>query len=163
MSTIARRLSVDQYDQMVKNGILPETNRFELIEGRIVEKDVKDPAHSTVVGSDHGERSSAFSRRAGYVRKEEPVRIPNRRSEPEPDLAVVRGAIKDYATRHPGPEDVALVVEVTRSSVAKDRALARVYAGGDIPAYWIVDVPRRRLEVYENPAGGKYCFPSDPP
>ena len=85
------------------------------------------------------------------------MRIPRRRSEPEPDLAVVRGAIKDYATRHPGPEDVALVVEVTRSSVAKDRALARVYAGGGIPAYWIVDVPRRRLEVYENPAGGKYA------
>ena len=39
MSTITKRLTVDQYDQMVENGILPETNRFELIKGRIVEKD----------------------------------------------------------------------------------------------------------------------------
>ena len=44
MSTITKRLTVDQYDQMVENGILPETNRFELINGRIVEKDVKNPA-----------------------------------------------------------------------------------------------------------------------
>jgi Uma2 family endonuclease len=155
MSTVTKRLSVDQYDQMVKHGILPETNRFELLEGRIVEKDVKDPVHPTVV--DLTRRAIEPVLPAGwYVRKEDPVRIPNRKSEPEPDLSVVRGSIKDYATRHPGPEDTALVVEVTRSTVAKDRALARVYGGGSIPAYWIVDVPRRRLEVYENPAGGKY-------
>ena len=79
------------------------------------------------------------------------MRIPNRRSEPEPDVSVVRGDIRDYEDRHPGPEDVALVVEVTRSSVAKDRALARVYGSGGIPVYWIVNIPRRRLEVYERP------------
>jgi Uma2 family endonuclease len=156
MSTVTKRLSVDQYDQMVKHGILPETNRFELIEGRIVEKDVKDPAHSTVVGLTR-QAADRILPKGWFTRQEQPVRIPVRRSEPEPDLSVVRGSIKDYATRHPDPEDVALVVEVTRSTVSKDRALARVYGGGGIPAYWIVDVPRRRLEVYENPVGGKYA------
>jgi Uma2 family endonuclease len=155
MSTVTKRLSVDQYDQMVKHGILPETNRFELIEGRIVEKDVKDPAHSTVVDLTR-QAVNRILPRGWFTRQEQPVRIPNRRSEPEPDISVVRGATKDYATRHPGPEDTALVVEVTRSTVSKDRALARVYGGGGIPAYWIVDVPRRRLEVYESPVGGKY-------
>jgi len=99
-----------------------------------------------------------------FVRKEDPVRIPNRRSEPESDLSVVRGDIKDYATRHPEPDDVALVVEVTRTSVAEDRRgeprlRARVYGGG-IPVYWIVNVPRRRLEVYANPIGGAYPSPT---
>ena len=47
MSTAVKGLTVDQYDRMVEKGILPETNRFELIEGRIVEKDVKKPAHPT--------------------------------------------------------------------------------------------------------------------
>ena len=56
-----------------------------------------------------------------YVRQEQPGRIPNWRSELEPDLSVVRGTIEDYETRYPDPEDVALVVEVTRASVAKDR------------------------------------------
>lgn len=43
---------------------------------------------------------------------------------------MARGGIADYVTRRPGPDDVALVVEVTRTSVAKDRALARVYGKG---------------------------------
>ena len=150
MSTITKRLTVDQYDRMVENGILPETNRFELIEGRIVEKDVKDPAHPTAT-----RRTMRAIERllppGWHVRKEDPVRIPNRRSELEPDLAVVRGDDDAYETRHPGPEDVALVVEVTRSSVAKDRKLARVYGRGGIPVYWIVNLPRRRLEVYSHP------------
>jgi Uma2 family endonuclease len=155
MSKITKRLSVDQYDQMVQHGILPETNRFELIEGRIVEKDVKDPAHSIVVGLTRPAVDRILPK--GWItRQEQPVRIPNRKSEPEPDLSVVRGSIKNYATRHPDPEDVALVVEVTRSTASKDRALAQVYGGGGIPAYWIVDVPRQRLEVYENPVDGKY-------
>ena len=49
MSTITKRLTVDQYDQMVENGILPETNRFELIKGRIVEKDMKGSLHRVAV------------------------------------------------------------------------------------------------------------------
>ena len=53
--------------------------------------------------------------------------------------------------------DVALVVEVTRTAPARaDRKLARVYAAGNIPVYWIVNVPKRQLEVSEGPAGGQY-------
>ena len=64
---------------------------------------------------------------------------------------MVRGDEDAYEDRHPGPEDIALVVEVTRSTVAKDRALARVYGPGGIPVYWIVNLPKRRLEVYSHP------------
>jgi Uma2 family endonuclease len=147
VSTITKRLSVDQYDRMVEYGILPETNRFELIQGRIVEKDVKNPQHCAATGltRDAVER---LLPPGWHVRQEAPVRIPNRRSEPEPDLSVVRGGIEDYAAKHPEPADMALVVEVTRTTAAKDRALARVYGPGGIPVYWIVNVPGRQLEVY---------------
>ena len=155
MSTITKRLTVDQYDQMVENGILPETNRFELINGRIVEKVLKNPAHSVVV--EQARRVIQRVLPAGWdTRQEQPVRIPKRRSEPEPDVAVVRGAFTDYLHDHPGPDKVALVVEVTRSRVANDQALARVYGAGGIPAYWIINVPSAQLEVYEGPTGGKY-------
>ena len=50
-------------------------------------------------------------------------------------------------------------MEVTRTTAAKDRKLARVYGAGGIPAYWIVNVPRRQLEVYEGPVGGQYPAP----
>src|SRR5262249_23656280 len=146
------------YDKMLQRGVLPETNRFELIEGRIVEKDIKRSRHRIAV-----QRTSHAIVRilplGWHALKEESVRIPNRRSEPEPDVSVVRVSIDDYTDHHPGPGDVALVVEVTRSSVAKDRKLARVYCAGDIPAYWIVNLLRRQLEVYEAPVGGRYAPP----
>ncbi len=162
MTRIANRLTVEQYDRMVENGILPETNRFELIFGRIVEKDVKGPKYRVTAG--YTER--AIQRRlppGWHTAKEEPIRIPNRKSEPEPDVSVVRGAIEDYEDRHPGPGDVALVIEVTRTSVAKDRKLARVYGPGGIPVYWIVNVPKRQLEVYAHPVPGAQVGGAYPP
>ena len=82
------------------------------------------------------------------------MRVPGRRSEPEPDVSVARGGPDDYEGRHPGPGEVALVVEVSRTTAAKDRKLGPVYAAAGIPAFWILDVKRRRLEVYSGPAGG---------
>ena len=160
MSTIIRkRLSVAGYDKLIDYGILPETNRFELIRGRIVEKDVKGPEHR--VATRQTLRAIERLLPVGWhANKEEPVGIPGSKSEPEPDISVVRGAVEDYADRNPSSGDVALVVEVTRSSVAKDRKLARVYGPGGIPAYWIVNIPRRQLEVYANPAGGVYPAPT---
>ncbi len=157
MST-ATKLTTDEYDRMVAAGILPETNRLELIDGRIVEKDVKNPTHSAVV--ELGRAAIAELLPAGWIiRSEQPVRIPNRDSEPEPDISVVRGRIKDYLKRHPGPDDVALVVEVTRLTAAKDRALARVYGAGGIPVYWIINLEARKLEVYSGPVRGRYPAP----
>jgi Uma2 family endonuclease len=34
--------------------------------------------------------------------------------------------------------------------------MAPIYGGGGIPAYWIVNVADRQLEVYSSPAGGAY-------
>ena len=87
-------------------------------------------------------------------------RIPQEDSEPEPDVSVARGGIDDYEDRQPGPEDVALVVEVAESTLADDRAMAVPYGGGGIPVFWIVNIPGRQLEVYANPAGGAYPAPT---
>ena len=94
------------------------------------------------------------------MRIEKPVRIPNRDSEPEPDVSVVRGSHRDYRERDPDPADVALVVEVARSSLAADRTLAVTYGGGPIPYYWIVNVFDRQIEVYANPVDGTYAPPA---
>ena len=110
----------------------PETHRFELIDGRIEEKDVKSPQHRTATERTRRELDRLMP--AGWhVSQESPVRIPSRASEPEPDLSVVRGSFEDYENRHPGPGDVALVIEIAATSAAKDRGLAIVYASADIP------------------------------
>src|SRR5271165_4583880 len=142
MSTVVKGLTVDQYDQMVENGILPETNRFELIEGKLVEKMTKGGKHSA--SSERSWRAIQSLLPPGWqVRIEKPVRIPQRDSEPEPDVSLARGGIDDDEDRHPGPEDVALVVEVAESTLADDRAMAVTYDGGGIPVYWIVNVAGR--------------------
>jgi Uma2 family endonuclease len=159
MSTITQPMTVDEYERMIEDGTLPENNRIELIEGRLVEKAVKKPAHPTA--TDRSKRAiERLLPPSWYVRKEDPVRIPERDSEPEPDLSVVRGDIDDYEDRHPEPEDVALIVQVARSTVADDRKLAETYGGGGIPVYWIVNLVDRQLEVYANPIAGTYPAPT---
>jgi Uma2 family endonuclease len=146
ISNPVKGFTVDQYDALIENGILPESGRFELIHGRVVEKDMKGPPHT--VASERTRRAIDRLLPPGWrTREEKPVRIPPD-SEPEPDVSVVRGEIEEYENQDPGPDDVALVVEVTRSTVAKDRAMIPVYAGGGIPVYWIVNVPDRQLELY---------------
>jgi hypothetical protein len=88
-----------------------------------------------------------------YVRIEKPIRIPDRDSEPEPDVSVARGKTADYRRRHPGPAEVGLVVEVADSSVEDDRAMAITYGGGGIPVYWLVNVRDGQIEVYTEPSG----------
>jgi Uma2 family endonuclease len=158
VSTKIKGLSVDTYEKMGNQGILPDAVHLELIEGRLVKKMYKGPKHcvSTTLT---GQAIYRLLPVGWHVRYEGPVRIPARKSEPEPDVSVVRGTVHDYEDRHPGPGDVALVVEVTRTSATKDRKLARVYAAADIPTYWIVNVPKRQLEVYSSPAGGQYPPP----
>jgi Uma2 family endonuclease len=86
------------------------------------------------------------------VRIQLPVTLPD--SEPEPDVSVARGDDSLYATRHPGPADLGLVVEVPDSSLAFDRDdKARIYARAGIVTYWIVNLVDRQGEVYLGPSG----------
>ena len=102
MSPTMKRLTVAQYDQMVENGILPQTNRLELIEGRIVEKARQSPPQAFSSESCRDALASLVPT-GWHVRCGNPVRVPARDSEPEPDVSVVRGQIRDYCDHHPGP------------------------------------------------------------
>ena len=76
-------------------------------------------------------------------------------SEPEPDLAVVRGGPRDYRDAH--PRDAVLVIEVADTSLAHDRGRKKeVYARCGIPAYWIVNLVDEGVEVYDDLSAGRY-------
>jgi Uma2 family endonuclease len=78
-------------------------------------------------------------------------------SEPEPDVAVIRGKTRDYVHSHPGAGDVGLVVEIADSSADRDRILKkRIYAAAGIPWYWVLDVNKRTLETFSDPRAGDY-------
>ncbi len=144
------RLSVEQYDEMARLGILNGEDRVELIEGLLVEKMTKNERHmaATKRTSERFERNLP---EGFYVAKEDP--IVTGRSEPEPDVAVLRGEIEDYLTRKPSAADVVLLVEVADTSYAIDRAKLRLYAEAGIPCCWIANLPSDRIEVYTDPTG----------
>ena len=147
------RLSLDQYHRLAESEVLGPKDRVVLIEGLLVAKITKHQPHilaSCLVDE--------FLHRAlppgWFTSSQNPVTIAESASEPEPDAIVVRGAIRDYATRRVTPADVALVVEVADSSVKFDHGLMkRLYAEASIPTYWVVDIPARRVVVYTDPTG----------
>ena len=108
---------------MVASGGIPSRNRFHLINGYLVEKMTQNPPHAVADELCGGELARVLPP-GWHVRPAKPVRLPGRDSEPEPDRCVVRGTIHDYEDHHPGPGDVALIVEVADSSLADDRNYA---------------------------------------
>ncbi|MCS6848920.1 MAG: Uma2 family endonuclease [Anaerolineae bacterium] len=146
------RLSVGQYHDMIAAGILTDDDPVELLEGWLVPKMPKNPARrlSTQLTREALERALP----AGwYVDAQEPITTSD--SEPEPDVVVVRGERRRYHDRHPGPEDVALVVEIADTTLQRDRTIKkRLYARAGIPRYWIVNLVDRQIEAYAQPRGG---------
>jgi Uma2 family endonuclease len=145
------RLSVEQYHEMARKGILMDGDPVELLEGLLVRKMTILPPHRR---STH--RVQTALRQAAppgyYVASPSPVTLAA--SEPEPDVVVVRGSDDDYPDRHPGPSDVALVVEVSDTSLKRDQGFKKsIYARAGIPVYWIVNLVDRRVEVYTEPTG----------
>src|SRR3954447_4202664 len=111
------QMSVGEYERMVSAGAL-DNPRIELINGYLVKKFGKNLGHIwTVYAIVEALRATVPGM---WCRKEDPVRIPNF-DEPEPDAALVRGSRDDYRYRLPEPADVALIVEVSESTLDRDR------------------------------------------
>jgi Uma2 family endonuclease len=150
------RLTVEQYHEMLHAGILHSGDPVELLEGILVAKMTKYPPHTLSTQLTREALQSLF--KAGwYVNDQEPITTLD--SEPEPDVSVIRGARRDFLDRHPGPQDLALVVEIADTTLRRDRGRKkRLYARAGIPQYWIVNLVDRQLEVYTAPSG-----PADEP
>jgi Uma2 family endonuclease len=145
------RLSVEQYHEMIRAGILDEDEPVELLEGWLVTKMAKKPPHTVATKLAHDALGQCVP--AGWhVRAQEPITTDT--SEPEPDLSVPRGDVRIYLDRHPGPKDVGLVAEVADSSLDRDRGWKkRIYARARIPVYWIINLIDDKIEVYTDPTG----------
>lgn len=136
---------------MAEAGILDEDDRVELLEGWIVEKMTKNPRHEAVIDATN-EAICARVSRDWRVRIQSAITLLD--SEPEPDLAIVPGPLARYVRRQPHAEDVALLVEVSESSLAQDRGIKfRVYARWAIQMYWIVNLIEDVVEVHWDPTG----------
>jgi Uma2 family endonuclease len=146
------RMTVDEYERI--SAILDD-DRVELIDGYLVRKMGKKPPHIWAVES----LLLAFLALLpiGYFcRKEDPVRIPDL-DEPEPDICVIRGSRAAFRGRIPDGKDVALLVEVSETTLARDQGPKLLsYARAGIPIYWIVNLVDGQIEVYADPGVDGY-------
>lgn len=156
---VQRRLfTVEDYNAMVEAGILGEDDRVELIEGEIIEMAPPGPPHIFGVNRLTMLLASRLSERA-IVSVQNPI-ILSERSEPQPDVSVLRYRENYYADRVPDARlgDVLLVVEVAASSLRYDRGTKLpLYAQAGVPEVWIVAVEEHVLDVYREPVEGAYA------
>ena len=139
----------DQYERLIDHGILDEDDPIELLDGLLLVKEPRSSPHRTAVLLTAKALEEAFGD-GWFVQTQSPITLDDR-SVPEPDVCVIRGALRDYVAAH--PTRPALVVEVAWSGLALARGRkAAAYARAEIADYWIANLVDRVLEVYREPA-----------
>jgi Uma2 family endonuclease len=146
---VLRRWTRREYERLIDHGFLDEDDPIELLDGLLLVKEPQHSPHRTAVLLVAKAVERAFGE-GWFVQTQSPI-ILDHRSEPEPDVCVVRGSPRDYLASH--PSSPALVVEVAQSGLRMARGRkAAVYARAGIADYWIVNLIDRVLEVHREPA-----------
>jgi len=154
---VPRRLfTVEEYHRMAEAGILAEDERVELIDGEIVEMAPIGTRHIGCVIN----ATRLFITRLGdraVISPQNPVVILPR-SEPQPDVVLLRPGAVSYSHKRPASEDVLLAVEVADTTVRFDRLVkARLYSRAGIPEFWLCLVADGVIEVYRGPSVDGYA------
>ena len=144
------RISVETYHQMIESGAFGEEESIELIHGYLIKKMPKNRRHAQItqilfsliaqiIGFDQG----------WFLSVQDPVTLED--SEPEPDIAIIRGKPSDYAN-HPQAADLGMVIEISDSSLEYDSGVKKqMYALSGVTQYWLVNVEAGQLEVFTEP------------
>lgn len=140
--------TIDKYCRIADLGFF-DGRRVELIRGEIHEMAPMRTPHATAVRRLLDKLRRVF--RAGFVIDSHLPMGLSPTNEPEPDVAVIAGEIRDFADSH--PSTAVLVIEVSDSTLKFDRnAKAALYAEFGIEEYWIVNLKERQLEVFRKPS-----------
>ncbi|EDN67454.1 Protein of unknown function DUF820 [Beggiatoa sp. PS] len=151
------RFTVEDWHKMGEMGLFSPEIRTELIEGEIIDMGPIGSLHAGCVN-----RLNYFVNRqvtnSEIVSVQNPIILSNS-SEPQPDLMVLRYESSFYQNKHPTPEDVLLLIEVSDSTLNHDRNVKKpLYAHYGIIEYWIVNLNDDCIEVYLNPQAQDYIL-----
>jgi len=149
-----RRFTVEEYHRMAETGILQPDERVELIRGVVRRMSPKSRAHVVAATRLYQRLVRALAGRAA-VFKEDPLKLIQLDSEPEPDIVAISSPhIDAYGTEGSKP---LLVVDVAESSLRYDlNAKAALYAEAGVPEYWVLNLINRELVVFRSAHEGGY-------
>jgi len=151
--TEKRLFTVDELYQMDQAGLFRNQN-VELIRGEIFLM-AKGNRHQSRVDRANDLFMNALGKVA-LVRVQGPLFIDNY-NLPEPDIQLVRRRPDYYDSEHPSPKDVFLVLEISDSSLTRDREVKlALYAISGVTEYWIEDIQQHAILVFRNPSGDTY-------
>ena len=144
------RFSVKEYYRMAETGVLKPDARVELLNGEIIDMSPIGPFHGGV--TDYlNEIFTAASKGRWRTRVQNSLQLDDH-SEPQPDLVLARPAPDFYRKRHPQPEDIFLLVEVSDSTLEADQEdKLPAYGRAGIAEVWIVNLNELTVEVYREP------------
>ncbi len=152
-----RRFTYQELLEMERAGIIGEDQHVELLDGQLVVMTV-NPPYAAAVSHLNRRLGRVFAEHAQVI-TQSPLRLSNDLEDenlPQPDVMLVAGPEKVYVD-HPRPADVYLLIEVSDSTLAKDRRIKLpLYAANGIPEVWIVNLVDRQIEVYTEPLGETY-------
>jgi Uma2 family endonuclease len=144
------RFNVKEYYRMAETGVLRPDARVELLNGEIIDMSPIGPFHGGVTNY-LNEVFTRASKGRWMTSVQNPVHLDDY-SEPQPDLVLLKPSSDFYRKRHPQPEDVYLLVEVSESSLATDREeKLPAYGRAGISELWIVNLIDQSVEVYREP------------
>lgn len=141
------RWTVKQFHDAGETGLF-EGQPVMLIEGEVLAMSPINPPHQGMVSLTAEALRAAFGQ-GFFVREQAPFGV-NKATDPQPDVAVIAGGIRDFLRKHPA--QAALVVEVSDSTLSYDRhEKASLYAKTGVEEYWIVNVKAAQVEVHRQP------------
>jgi Uma2 family endonuclease len=150
-----RRFTLEDLERMVEAGIVSVDERVELIGGEVVEMMAIGHRHAACVNRLNRLFAVGLGERA-VVAVQNPVRL-QAVEGPQPDLTIARPRADFYATGHPTPDDILLLVEVGDTSLPYDRATkVPLYARHGVRELWLVDLSAEIVEVHRRPARDGY-------
>ena len=135
---------------MAETGVLRPDARVELLDGQVADSFRITPFHAYVT---HQLAAPFFKlpEERCIISIRNPVHLDDY-SEPQPDVMLVKYVPNYYTTRHPGPDDVLLLVEVADASLDYDREdKLPAYGRAGISEVWIVNLNDETIEVYREP------------
>ncbi len=158
MSATAEKLlwTVERYHRALAASVLTPDDNVELINGELVPVTPSNPPHAYTITVLQNWLHAAVRPGEFSIRTQQPITLPPN-SEPEPDLVLAKGPDARYRNRHPEAADVLLLIEVTDTTLARDRQRKLPqYAEQAISEVWVVDLNAKAVIVHREPSGATY-------